>query len=145
LSRCPGGANTPRSGRSVGLGVTRVRVRLGPESGTGWCPDVRGGGVNTRLSGRSGSTVPRPSCSCTSCLSLSWLPPTASSSTPSRRSHGFSVSVPWNSSETRMPVIAASPAAEISRYRNTISGTFGRRGSTPIAPIDSKGKRVISY
>ena len=44
-----------------------------------------------------------------------------------------------------MPVIAASPAAEISRYRNTISGTFGRRGSTPMVPIDSKGKRVISY
>ena len=37
-----------------------------------------------------------------------------------------------------MPVVAASPSAQVTRYQNTISDTFRRQSSMPMVPIDSQ-------
>ena len=39
---------------------------------------------------------------------------------------------------TQMPVVAASPSAQVTRYQNTISDTFSRQSSMPMVPIDSQ-------
>ena len=39
---------------------------------------------------------------------------------------------------TQMPVVAASPSAQVTRYQNTISDTFSLQSSMPMVPIDSQ-------